>query len=82
MEVQKDFRLATAADIVANPSAPGAFVDSIMESANWLFDPIKGTWIEEALDNKRKQLAHLTKEERTEQALDVFQRFLNSLKTL
>jgi hypothetical protein len=35
--VQDDFRLATAADIVADPSAPGAFVNGIMEGKNWIF---------------------------------------------
>jgi hypothetical protein len=34
--VQDDFRLATAADIVADPSAPGAFVNGIMENKEWL----------------------------------------------
>ena len=37
-EVQKDFYLATAADIVADPSAPGAFVNGIMESKEWVWD--------------------------------------------
>jgi len=35
--VQDDFRLATAADIVADPSAPGAFVNGIMENKEWMF---------------------------------------------
>jgi hypothetical protein len=37
-EVQKDFYLATAADIVADPSAPGAFVSGIMEGKEWIWD--------------------------------------------
>ena len=37
-EVQKDFYLATAADIVADPSAPNAFVNGIMESKEWVWD--------------------------------------------
>ena len=38
MEVQNDFRLATAADIVADPSAPDAFVNGIMEGVEWIWD--------------------------------------------
>jgi hypothetical protein len=37
-EVQKDFYLATAADIVADPSAPDAFVNGIMEGVEWVWD--------------------------------------------
>ena len=37
-EVQKDFYLATAADIAADPSAPNAFVNGIMESKEWAWD--------------------------------------------
>ena len=36
--VQKDFHLATAADIVADPSAPMAFVEGIMEGKEWIWD--------------------------------------------
>lgn len=38
MEVQDDFYLATAADIVAEPSAPDAFVQGIMEGVEWVWD--------------------------------------------
>lgn len=38
MEVQDDFMLATAADIVADPSAPNAFVNGIMEGVEWVWD--------------------------------------------
>ena len=37
-EVQNDFYLATAADIVADPSAPNAFVNGVMESKEWVWD--------------------------------------------
>lgn len=45
MQVQEDFKLSTAADIVINPSAPSAYVDAIMESPDWIFDHIKQEWI-------------------------------------
>src|SRR5690606_32085636 len=50
MQVQEDFTLATAADIVSNPSAPQAYVDAIMEAPDWAYDNITGEWyIKEAL---------------------------------
>ena len=42
--VQEDFRLSTAGDIVANPSAPDAYVNAVMESAEWHMDDT-GNWI-------------------------------------
>lgn len=42
--VQPDFYLATAADIVADPSAPGAFVQGIMEGKEWML--VNGVWTE------------------------------------
>jgi len=45
MTVQEDFRLATAADIVSTPSAPQAYIDSIMESPDWVFDKVTQEWI-------------------------------------
>lgn len=38
MEVQSDFRLSTAADVVADPSAPDAFVQGIMEGVDWIWN--------------------------------------------
>ena len=46
-EVQGDFMLATAADIVADPSAPDAFVSGIMEGKEWVF--VNGRWTEQDL---------------------------------
>lgn len=44
MEVQGDFRIATAADIVLDPSAPDAYVKGIMEDTEWFFNITTGTW--------------------------------------
>lgn len=60
MEVQKDLHLSTAADIVADPSAPDAFVQGIMENVEWTFDETQGSWHMERLDNFKKEL-HGTK---------------------
>ena len=48
MEVQSDFRLATAADIVADPSAPEAFVNGIMENVEWVME--SGIWKQQQLE--------------------------------
>lgn len=47
MEVQGNFMLATAGDIVADPSAPDAFVEGIMEDVDWVFDEVNGWSMEE-----------------------------------
>tara|TARA_Y100000590_G_scaffold178815_1_gene203998 strand:- start:251 stop:898 length:648 start_codon:yes stop_codon:yes gene_type:complete len=51
--VQDDFYLATAADIVADPSAPNAFVEGIMEGVEWIWDNglLKAQDVERARDN-------------------------------
>ena len=46
--VQDDLKLATAADIVADPSAPGAFVNGIMENKEWMF--VEGHFVEKDFD--------------------------------
>jgi len=52
--VQDDLKLATAADIVADPSAPGAFVNGIMENKEWMF--VEGKFVEADFDNAKKQI--------------------------
>lgn len=78
MYVQNDFKLATAADIVADPSAPGAFVNGIMENVNWVFDPIKGTWREELLHNIKKEVHTLSLREIEENKLAIFEDYIAS----
>ena len=51
--VGDDFMLATAADIVADPSAPDAFVEGIMEGKEWVWD--NGSLVEEELDRMKKR---------------------------
>ena len=79
MEVQPDFRLATAADIVADPSAPDAFVKGIMENVDWVYDSAKGTWREEKLDTIKKQLHKMTMNDIEEQQFAIFEDYLSSL---
>ena len=76
--VGEDFTLATAADIVADPSAPDAFVDGIMEGKEWVWD---GGIIRERLASKTyKRINTLVEQNKLdEQKLNVFQDFLANL---
>lgn len=79
MEVQDDFRLATAADIVADPSAPGAFVKGIMEGVEYFYDNTKGTWIQERIEPMRESMRRLSVKELNERKLQYFEAFLAGL---
>ena len=75
--VQNDFHLATAADIVADPSAPDAFVRGIMEGKEWILD---GTgWKEIDYDFARKQIKEASKDEIEAVALKLFENFMSKL---
>ena len=79
MVVQNDLKLSTAADIVADPSAPDAFVKGIMEGVEWLYDPVKGTWHEQKLEETRKSIHKMSKSKLEEQRLAIFEDYLTSL---
>ena len=76
--VGEDFTLATAADIVADPSAPDAFVDGIMEGKDWVWD---GGILRERLATKTyKQInTFVTNKQLDEKKLELFNDFLNNL---
>lgn len=75
--VQDDFRLATAADIVADPSAPDAFVRGIMENYEFYMDTATGEWHREIIDRGRQQMLRESNKEDVEKiALKVFQNLL------
>ena len=76
--VGDDFMLSTAADIVADPSAPDAFVEGIMEGKEWVWD---GGILRENLAKKTyKQINTLvTQNQLDEKKLDLFNNFLNNL---
>jgi hypothetical protein len=76
-EVQNDFYLATAADIVADPSAPDAFVQGIMENKEWMF--VNGGWTYQNIDETRKLIETTKKKQLEEVKIRVFENFLNSL---
>ena len=75
--VQDDLRLATAADIVADPSAPGAFVNGIMENKEWMF--VEGRFVEVDFDNAKKQIKSASKKQLEEVALKLFENYLRKL---
>ena len=76
-EVQKDFYLATAADIVADPSAPGAFVNGIMESKEWVWD--NGLIREADIAEMQKEVKTASKSDLENVKLKVFENFLSKL---
>jgi hypothetical protein len=79
MVVQSDYHIATAADIVADPSAPNAFVKGIMENVDWVYDPVKDTWLEEKLHNTKKRIHKMSSSKIDEQKIAIFENFIASL---
>jgi len=75
--VGDDFMLATAADIVADPSAPGAFVNGIMENKEWMM--IDGKFMESDFDAYKKTIIKAPKEKIEETALKLFENYLRKL---
>ena len=82
MEVQDDFYLATAADIVADPSAPDAFVNGIMEGVEWVWDQGKAVArstqeIQQEVENSVRQ-----KKLNEQKKLQLFERFLSEISNI
>ena len=75
--VQDDFYLATAADIVADPSAPGAFVQGIMEGKEWIWD--NGKVKEVDINEYYNQIKHAKARQIDEISLKIFENFLSKL---
>ena len=75
--VQPDFYLATAADIVADPSAPGAFVQGIMEGKEWML--VDGVWTEQDYSEARQQVRQVSRKEIEKVSLQIFENFLKKL---
>jgi len=75
--VQDDFYLATAADIVADPSAPEAFVEGVMEGKEWVWD--NGVIKEREIENIKKELVEAKRKQLEETKLRMFKSFLSKL---
>jgi hypothetical protein len=76
-EVQNDFYLATAADIVADPSAPDAFVEGIMEGKEWVWD--NGVIREATINDYKEAIKEAPSKDLTETKLKVWSDFLSKL---
>ncbi|AMQ65963.1 prohead core scaffold and protease [Stenotrophomonas phage vB_SmaS-DLP_6] len=79
MEVCEDFHLATAADVVADPSAPDAFVNGIMEGVEWICK--NGVWQQQQLDEARMALdrVYRDKAEFEKLGMKLFENFISKL---
>ena len=75
--VQDDLKLATAADIVADPSAPGAFVNGIMENKEWMF--VEGRFVESDFDHAKRTIKRASAREIETVALNLFETYLRKL---
>ena len=85
--VQDDFYLATAADIVADPSAPDAYVNGVMEGVEWIWNngvlkasaPQKAEELVQVAEVHKKVIKKASKSELSEAKVRVFQHFLSKL---
>ena len=84
MEVQDDFMLATAGDIVADPSAPDAFVKGVMEGVEWIYDVASSSWTSaqafDQIEEEIKETAKVSTLELEVKAAALFERFVRSLR--
>lgn len=76
--VQDDFMLSTAADIVADPSAPDAFVRGIMESKEWVF--VDGKFVEKHIDEVKRTIRQSSSRNLEEAKILAFQKFLTKIR--
>lgn len=79
-EVQDDFMLATAADIVADPSAPDAFVSGIMEGKEWVF--VNGKWTEQDIEEAKSTISRANIADLEEEKMQVFSNFIDKLSKI
>lgn len=79
-EVQDDFMLSTAADIVSDPSAPDAFVRGIMENREWIME--NGCWREREVDMAKAFIHKTSARELEEAKLVVFESFMQRLSKI
>jgi hypothetical protein len=78
-EVQDDFKLVTAADIVADPSAHKAYVNGIMENVEYFYDSATGEYSKQILEYQKKEIHKLSIKQINEKKALFFEQFLNSL---
>jgi hypothetical protein len=83
-QVQDDFRLATAADIVADPSAPNAFVNGVMESVDWIYDEKMGWKAIDLIEQTKKKIEQSVKSRslNEENKLKIFKNYLENMSKI
>jgi hypothetical protein len=75
--VQNDFTM-TAIDIVGDPSAPDAFVEGIMENANWIYDASSNSWM--IAEQIKKEVKRMSNKQLAEAQSKLFEMFLKSIQ--
>ena len=75
--VSSDFQLATAADIVADPSAPDAFVEGVMEGVEWL--QVDDRWVPHYIEKTQEEIKKASRTELQEAKVAAFAKFLKQL---
>ena len=75
--VQNDFTM-TAIDIVGDPSAPDAFVEGIMENANWIYDASSNSWM--IAEQVKKEVKRMGSKQLAEAQSKLFEMFLKNIK--
>ena len=76
--VQDDFMLSTAADIVADPSAPDAYVRGIMENKEWIF--VDGKFVEQNIEEVKSLIKKTSSRNLEEAKIRAFQHFLSKIR--
>lgn len=78
-EVQGDFQLATAGDIVADPSAPNAFVNGVMEGVEWIYDAASNSWQSQKVLEEIQNTGIRSARELQERKIELFSKFMKTL---
>ena len=78
-EVQGDFQLATAGDIVADPSAPNAFVNGVMEGVEWIYDAASNSWQSQKVIEEIQNTGIRSARELQERKIELFSKFMKTL---
>jgi len=78
-EVQGDFQLATAGDIVADPSAPNAFVNGVMEGVDWIYDAASNSWQSQKVIEEIQNTGIRSARELQERKIELFSKFMKTL---
>lgn len=76
-EVGQDYHLVTPADIVADPSAPQAFVRGLCENKEWIF--VEGRFVEQDIERAQKQIHRASQKDLEAVGIQVFESFLGKL---